>query len=181
MALDPEDKLRLPVLNAGAEYLVMAWLMRRNILVYKAPQNYEGYDLIAVHPNPRREPATGERAQVTIQVKSRYQSDSNRTVLLKSKSLDAFDFLAVVFWNIGRFYGKYDGSEGSLEPEIYVMPRSFVQKHHAAGQKMEKLSLKHLTKELSPYSGMAGVELVANALGVARPLRAARARARGSA
>jgi hypothetical protein len=101
--------------------------------------------------------------------------------LLKSKSLDAFDFLAVVFWNIGRFYGNHDGSEGSLEPEMYVMPRAFVQKHHVAGQKMEKLSLKRLTKELPPYSGMAGVELVAKALGVARPLRAARARARGSA
>ena len=75
MALDPEDKLRLPVLSAGAEYFVMGWLMRRNILVYKAPQNYEGYDLIAVHPDPRRQPAKGERAQVLIQVKSRFQSD----------------------------------------------------------------------------------------------------------
>ncbi|MBX0329918.1 hypothetical protein K2Z83_19825 [Oscillochloris sp. ZM17-4] len=29
--------LRLPVVAAGAEYLVMGHLMRRNILTYKAP------------------------------------------------------------------------------------------------------------------------------------------------
>ena len=36
--------LRLPVVSAGAEYLVMGYLMRRNILTYKAPENNEGYD-----------------------------------------------------------------------------------------------------------------------------------------
>jgi hypothetical protein len=30
------DWLRLPVVSAGAEYLVMGYLMRRNILTYKA-------------------------------------------------------------------------------------------------------------------------------------------------
>jgi hypothetical protein len=28
--------------------------MRRNILTYKAPPNNEGYDLICIHPDPRR-------------------------------------------------------------------------------------------------------------------------------
>ena len=32
---------RLPVVSAGAEYLVMGFLMRRNILTYKAPPNNE--------------------------------------------------------------------------------------------------------------------------------------------
>jgi hypothetical protein len=45
--------LRLPVVSAGAEHLVMGYLMRRNILTYKAPPNNEGYDLICIHPDPR--------------------------------------------------------------------------------------------------------------------------------
>jgi hypothetical protein len=35
---------RFPIISLGAEYLVMGHLMRRNILVYKAPPNNEGYD-----------------------------------------------------------------------------------------------------------------------------------------
>jgi hypothetical protein len=42
--------LRLPVVSASSEYLVMGHLMRRNILTYKAPPNNEGYDLIEPHP-----------------------------------------------------------------------------------------------------------------------------------
>jgi hypothetical protein len=42
------DWLRLPVVSAGAEYLVMGYLMRLNILTYKAPPNNEGYDPIRV-------------------------------------------------------------------------------------------------------------------------------------
>jgi hypothetical protein len=37
------DILRLPVVSASAEYLVMGYLMRRNILAYKAPPNNEGF------------------------------------------------------------------------------------------------------------------------------------------
>jgi hypothetical protein len=44
----PTEFLRLPVVSAGAEYLVMGYLMRRNILAYKAPMNNEGYDLICI-------------------------------------------------------------------------------------------------------------------------------------
>ena len=46
--------LRFPVVSHSAEYLVMGYLMRRNILAYKAPPNNEGYDLICIHPDPRR-------------------------------------------------------------------------------------------------------------------------------
>jgi hypothetical protein len=38
---------RFPVISQSAEYLVMGYLMRRNILTYKAPPNNEGYDLSA--------------------------------------------------------------------------------------------------------------------------------------
>ena len=37
---------RVPPASAGAEFLVMGYLMRRNFLSYKAPPNNEGYDLI---------------------------------------------------------------------------------------------------------------------------------------
>ncbi len=71
--------MRLPVVSTGAEYLVMGYLMRRSILTYKAPPHNKGYDLICIHPEPRHAPAVGERAQVCVQVKSRFQTDCNRS------------------------------------------------------------------------------------------------------
>lgn len=58
------DWLRLPVVSAGAEYLVICHLMRRNIPTYKAPPSNEGYDLICIHPAPRYWSGLGEPAQV---------------------------------------------------------------------------------------------------------------------
>ena len=54
--------LTLPVVSAGAEFLVMGHLMRRNTLAYKAPRSNEGYDLICIHPDPRHIPQPGELA-----------------------------------------------------------------------------------------------------------------------
>ena len=51
--------LRLPVVSAGAEHLVMGYSMRRNILTYEAPWNNEGYDLICIHPDPRHKRKRG--------------------------------------------------------------------------------------------------------------------------
>jgi len=45
----------------------MGHLRRRNILTYKAPPNNEGYDLICIHPDPRRR----RSRQIRVQVKSR--------------------------------------------------------------------------------------------------------------
>src|SRR4029077_7806519 len=98
--------LRLPVVSASAEFLVMGYLMRRNILAYKAPPNNEGYDLICIHPEPRHRPGPGESPKITVQVKSRYATDCNRAVLVKEASLEAFDFMIVAFLNIGKFFGK---------------------------------------------------------------------------
>lgn len=96
------DALRLPVLSEGAEHLVMGHLVRRNILTYKAPPGHEGYDLICIHPDPQHEQGPGEPAQVRVQVKNRYQTDCDRSFPIKEKALDAFDFLVVVFLNIGK-------------------------------------------------------------------------------
>jgi hypothetical protein len=73
-----KEDLRLPVLTEGAEHLVLGYLMRRNILAYKAPPKNEGYDIICIHPDPKK-----VTKQIRVQVKSRYATDSNRAVPAK--------------------------------------------------------------------------------------------------
>jgi len=82
--------LRFPVIAEGAEHLVMGYLMRRNILTYKAPPLNEGYDLICIHPNPRHRLKDGQKAQLRIQVKSRYASGATRGLPIKKQSPNAF-------------------------------------------------------------------------------------------
>src|SRR5208337_1952195 len=156
--------LRLPVVSAGAEYLVMGHLMRRNILTYKAPQNNEGYDLICIHPDPRHHPSHREAAQVRIQVKSRYATDCDRGFPVRAESLNAFDFLIIAFLNIGRFGGGRDGSDGEIDPEFYTLPRKFVQTHHCADSTWQKVRLGGATGEIEQYKGSLGFELVAQRL-----------------
>src|ERR1700730_11288764 len=97
----PPAFLRFPFLSHGAEFLVQGYLMRRNILTYKAPPNNEGYDLICIHPDPHK-----ISRPIPIQVKSRYATDSDRGFPVKERTFDAFDFLIVVFLNIGNYFGK---------------------------------------------------------------------------
>jgi hypothetical protein len=165
------DWLRLPVVSAGAEFLVMGHLMRRNILAYKAPPNNEGYDLICIHPNPRHRPGPGEVAQVRIQVKSRYATDCDRGFPVREVSLDAFDYLIVAFLNIGNFYGRNDGSTGDRQPEFYTLPNEFVRKHHNVTSTWQKVRLKHLADEIAPFKDGLGFEFVAKALGISRPVK----------
>ncbi|MFM7427158.1 MAG: hypothetical protein ACKO7W_19525 [Elainella sp.] len=166
---DERQQLRLPVVSESAEYLVMGYLMRRNILTYKAPPNNEGYDLICIHPNPRYKPQPYELAQVRIQVKSCYATDCNRSFPVREKSLDAFDFLIAVCLNIGKFYGKYDGSSGSSEIEFYTLPNEFIRKHHNASSSWQRVCLRGLEAETESYKGELGLEQIAQALGVAKP------------
>jgi hypothetical protein len=163
--------LRLPVVSASAEYLVMGYLMRRNILAYKAPPNNEGYDLICIHPDPRHMPKDGELTQVKVQVKSRYATDSGRGFPLKEASLDAFDFLTIVFLNIGKFGGKNDGSNGMQEIEIYTLPNEFIRKHHIASSSWQKVRLRNLESEIEKYKGEAGIEQIAECLGIPKPIK----------
>jgi hypothetical protein len=110
--------------SLGAEFLVQGYLMRRNILVYKAPPNNEGYDLICIHPDPRK-----VKKPILIQVKSRYAIDCDKTFLVKERTFKAFDFLVAVLLNVGNFFGKRATQERS-EPEFYTLPVEFVKHNH---------------------------------------------------
>lgn len=157
--------LHLPVVSLAAEHLVMGHLLRRNVLTYKAPPGNEGYDLICIHPDPRRR---GKRV-IHVQVKSRYQTDCDRGFPVKAKSIDAFDFLVVSFLNIGKFFGRHDGATGANEPEFYTLPQSFIRKHHEAKTSWEKVKLRGLESEIERFKGDAGFDLIAKALRVERP------------
>jgi hypothetical protein len=170
-----EDKiekwLRLPVVSAGAEYLVMGQLMRRNILTYKAPPNNEGYDLICIHPNPRHKPTNGELAQVRVQVKSRYATDCDRGFPLKKESLNAFEFLIVVFLNIGKFFGRHDGSIGAEPTEFYTLPNDFIRQHHDTSSSWQKVKLKKVKDEIQQFRDDKGFEQIARCLGIPKPAK----------
>lgn len=111
------DARRYPVISLGSEYLVIGHLMRRNILAYKAPPNNEGYDLICIHPDPKK-----SAEQIRVQVKSRYQTDSDRAFPVKEKSFGSFDYLIIVFLNNGYYYKKRPVRDGFAEPEFYTLP-----------------------------------------------------------
>ncbi len=169
MAEASRNWLRLPVVTAGSEFLVMGHLMRRNILTYKAPPGNEGYDLICIHPDPRHKAGPAEQAQIRVQVKSRYATDCDRGFPVKEKSLDAFDYLIIVFMNIGSFYGKNDGSEGAREPEYFTLSQAFIREHHEQSSAWEKVRLKKLEDEIEPFKNEEGFEQIAKSLGVPRP------------
>ncbi len=167
----PRSFLQFPVIAAGAEYLVMGNLMRRNILTYKAPPGNEGYDLICIHPDPRHRPQPGELPQVRVQVKSRYGTQA-REFPVKEVSIDAFDFLIATFLNIDNFGSGHDGSTGERAPEFFTLPSDFIQKHHHRSGGWERVSLRGIEQDqLAFYKDEAGFELIASALGIPRPAR----------
>ena len=163
--------LRFPVVTAGSEYLVMGHLVRRNILTYKAPPNTEGYDLICIHPDPRHKPAGGQLAQVRVQVKSRYASDCDRGFPVKEASFEAFDFLVVVFLNIGNFYRRKGHAQADGVPEYYTLSNELIRAHHYKSATWQKVNLKSLQADIAPFRDDQGFDLIAQALGVPRPQR----------
>ena len=162
-----KDALRLPVVSLSAEYLAIGHLTRRNILAYKAPPNNEGYDLICIHPDPKH-----SMNPIRIQVKSRYQTDSDRSAPVKDKSFGAFDYLIVVYLNIGFFLSK-SGKEGGIKPpEFFTLPRAFIEKHHyrpPSGFQKFRAS----ASELLPFKDDLGFEQIARDLHIPYPSRPA--------
>ncbi len=162
----PESS-RYPVVNLAAEYLAMGQLMRRNIMAYKAPPNNEGYDIICIHPNPRV-----SARQIRVQVKSRIASDSDKGILLKPKTLDTFDFLIVVYLNIGYFLRMaktHSLREGDKEPVLLVIPREVARNHVVPNSTWGKVRFKGL--DWAKYAGAAGIELIADELGIPYPTK----------
>ena len=156
---------RFPVISEGAEYLVMGHLMRRNILTYKAPPNNEGYDLICIHPDPSK-----SEAPVRVQVKSRLATDSDRGFPVRSATFEAFDFLILVFLNVGYFLHKakrHQSREGASAPEFYTFPVGFIREHHDSSSSWEKVRTKGL--DIEPYKNEAGFEQVAETLRIPYP------------
>lgn len=157
--------LRFPVISHGAEFLVQGYLMRRNILTYKAPPNNEGYDLICIHPNPRV-----KSKQIRVQVKSRYQTDCDRGFPVSEKSLTAFDYLIVVFLNVGYFYKRNKSiREGVREIEFYAFPANFIKKYHDKKSSWQKVKTNGL--HIDDYKNDKGFELIAKELGIEYPAR----------
>jgi hypothetical protein len=158
--------LRFPVVSHGAEFLVQGYLMRRNILTYKAPPNNEGYDLICIHPDPHK-----VTRQIRVQVKSRYATNADRGFPVKERTFTAFDFLIATFLNIGNFGTKGDGRASLREPELYTLPVEFIRKHHDKSSSWEKVRLGKL--DIEKYKNENGFELIAAALGIDYPFRSA--------
>jgi hypothetical protein len=159
---------RYPVINHGAEFLVMGHLMRRDILTYKAPPNNEGYDLICIHPDPRK-----SGRQIRVQVKSRLATDCDRGFPVKEKSLDAFDYLVVVFLNVGWFYRnrwkKEPGRMGARDPEFYTFPAPFIREHHDARHSWQKVMTRGL--DIEKFKNETGFEQIAKRLKIPYPAK----------
>jgi hypothetical protein len=159
---------RFPVVSLSAEYLVMGYLLRRNILTYKAPPGNEGYDLICIHPDPHK-----TAKQVRVQVKSRMATDSDRGFPVKAKTIDAFDFLVVAFLNVGYYFRKarrHSAQEGACEPEFFTLTPDFIREHHDSRSSWEKVRTRGL--DLSAFKNELGFELIAQSLGIPYPNKA---------
>lgn len=159
-----KNSLRFPNMFLSAEHLTIGYLLRRNIMAYKAPPNNEGYDLICINPDPKTKSKI-----VKVQVKSRYQTDSNREFNIKKKSLEAFDFMIAVFLNIGYFYRKKPTETGLKEPEIYTLPAKLVNELHVDIGGWEKIKTKNIN--LDKYKNEKGFELIAKKLNIKYPSR----------
>ena len=156
---------RYPIISSGAECLVMGYLMRRNILTFKAPPNHEGYDLICIHPGAKE---NGEHLR--IQVKSRLATDSPLAFPVRKESLDSFDYLVLVLLNIGNFYGRAKQNpapRGACAPIIFTFPQSFVKRHFDGSGSWKKVCLHQL--RLDRYRDDRGIELIARRLGIEYP------------
>lgn len=106
-----QNKLR----SEGAEFLVLANLLIRDIQATKAYSNFPGWDVLAVNPK------TGKQAR--IQVKSRWATDSGNFLVQNFEC----DFVVLVYLNRGYNFGKRGRSEsGVKDPQYWIFPTKYL-------------------------------------------------------
>ena len=115
----------------GAVCLVQGMLCRAAIPTFKAPAFRAVYDLIAVNPDTKK--------SATIQVKSRFQTDCDRSFVVNRIGAD---FFAFVFLNMGNWYqGKPHVDVRA--PEFYVVPKAEVERTVDSRKKMPKFFIRY--------------------------------------
>lgn len=107
-----------------------------------------------------------------IQVKSSYQIDSDSGFPVKEKTFGSFDYLIIVFENIGFFYSKFKWSKNNFESikpvEFYTLPSKFIKSNHSKSHSgWEKVMTKKL--DIEKYKNELGFEQIAKDLGVKYP------------
>ena len=101
-----------------AEFLVLGQLLIRGIPTYKTYMRHPDYDLIVTNPEKGR--------TKTIQVKSRYATDYDRSFSIKKFGADFVVHVALNRGNRGR---RLPGEE-IADPEYYVFPMKVVRAAH---------------------------------------------------
>jgi hypothetical protein len=159
---------RHPVVSLAAEHLVIGQLMRRNILAYKGPNNYEGYDIVCVHPDHRRSGRV-----VRIQVKSRSYTTA-WGFPIKEKSLDGFDFLIYVRLNV--YKPKKSRKEGvsaidtRQDVEFYTLKPDFIKERHNGKGSYAKVNfIKADIPFLQKFKNEKGFDMIAKKLNLSYP------------
>ena len=149
---------RLGVVPQGAEYLVMGYLMCRNVQVDKAKPNNKGYDLVCVHPG------RSKTKPLRIQVKSRSQEENDGSVPLSKRTINGFDYLVAVFLNITK--------KQPIAREFYTVSQQWVRDHHEqypSGSGKVFLKKKGMKDEMEAFKDARGLEQIARELRVPRP------------
>lgn len=89
---------------------------------------------------------------------------------MKEKTLDAFDYLIVVFMNVGYFLQmrkRHPVRVGARAPEFYTFPASFIRRHHDARWSWQKVRTRGL--DIEQYKDERGFEQIAKDLGISYP------------
>ncbi len=154
-----------PVVTLGAKYLVIGHLLRRNILASKAPGRKVAYDLVCSHPVLRK-----KGRLVHVQVKCRLASDCDRGFPIEINTLESFDYLVLVFLNVGAFYRRAPGSAargGARDAEFHTFPASFIRKNLKIQGAIARVETHDL--DIERFRNEAGFEQIAEDLEIPYP------------